>query len=169
MMRLVISLLPIDQSNWRDALDILVTDDQLPFVADHQPVVLVILAKAYLALGDQRWTPLAIVDDDRGLVGVVALADSAGTCEMLHLTVDRRYQNRGVGTRALAALLAFARDVLGCGHVELTVHPKNEYAQRLYAGGGFSPTGEQRHDEPVWSRALPATTDPPEPSADAVV
>ena len=82
MMRLVISLSPIDQSNWRDALDVLVTDDQLPFVSDHQPVVLVILAKAYLALGDKRWTPLAIVDDERGLVGVVALADRAGTCEM---------------------------------------------------------------------------------------
>jgi RimJ/RimL family protein N-acetyltransferase len=159
-MRLVISLLPIDQSNWRDALDVLVTDDQLPFVADHQPVVLVILAKAYLALGDKRWTPLAIVDDDRGLVGVVALADRAGTCEMFHLTVDRRHQHRGVGTHALAAIVAFARDTLDCGHVELTVHPENESAQRLYAVGGFSPTGEQRHGEPVWGRALRATTAP---------
>ena len=169
MMPFVISLLPIDRSNWRDALAVLVTEDQLPFVADHQPVVLVILAKAYLVLGDKRWTPLAIVDDDRGLVGIVALADRAGTCEVLHFTVDRHHQHRGVGTRALAAILAFARDVLGCGQVELTVHPQNESAQRLYAGGGFSPTGEQRHGEPVWSRAVPATTDPPDPPADAVV
>ena len=109
MMRLVISLLPIDQSNWRDALNVLVTDDQLRFVADHQPVVLVILAKAYLELGDKRWTPLAIVDDDRGLVGVVALADRAGACEILHLAVDRRHQQQGVGTRGLAAILAFTR------------------------------------------------------------
>jgi diamine N-acetyltransferase len=149
-----ISLLPIDQSNWRDTLDVVVTDDQLRFLADHQPVVLVMLAKAYLALGDKRWTPLAIVDDDRGLVGVVALADRAGTCEMLHLAIDRHHQHQGFGTRALAEIVAFAREALGCAHLELTVHPENTAAQRLYAGGGFSPTGSQRHGEPVWSRAL---------------
>jgi RimJ/RimL family protein N-acetyltransferase len=149
-----ISLVPIDQSNWRDALDVVVTDDQLRFVADHQPVVLVILAKAYLELGDTRWTPLAIVDDDSGIVGVVALADRAETCEILHLAVDGRHQRQGVGTRALAEIVAFAYEALGCAHLELTVHPENESAQRLYAGGGFRPTGSQRHGEPVWSRAL---------------
>jgi diamine N-acetyltransferase len=166
-----ISLEPIDQSNWRAALDVVVTDQQLRFVADHQPVVLVILAKAYLELGDKRWTPLAIVDDDRGLVGVVALADRAGMCEVLHLAVDWRHQHQGIGTHALAAIVAFARGALGCAHLELTVHPENERAQRLYAGGGFSPTGEQRHGEPVWSRALSesTSTDRPEPPPDPVV
>jgi diamine N-acetyltransferase len=153
-----ISLVPIDQSNWRDALGVVVTDDQLRFVADHQPVVLVMLAKAHLELGNKRWTPLAIVDGDRELVGVVALADRDGTCEMLHLAVDHRHQHQGVGDRALPAIVAFARDALGCTELELTVHPDNAPAQRLYASGGFSPTGSQRHGEPIWSLSLSSTS-----------
>ena len=137
----MISLLPIDQSNWRDALDVLVTDDQLRFVADHQPVVLVILAKAYLALGDKRWTPLAIVDDDRGLVGVVALAIRAARARCSISPLTGVINIRGSAPAHWPRSSHSRGEVLGCGHVELTVHPENESAQRLYAGGGFSPTG----------------------------
>ena len=51
-------LVPIDQSNWRDALRVRVSDEQLPLVADSQPVALVILAKAHVGEGGRRWEPL---------------------------------------------------------------------------------------------------------------
>ena len=36
-----------DAANWRQALEVEVRPDQLPFVADHQPVALIILSKCY--------------------------------------------------------------------------------------------------------------------------
>jgi hypothetical protein len=67
----------IDQHNWRAAVEVRVSADQLRFVAGHQPVALVILAKAYVGHGDLEWEPLAVISD-ASVVGVVALAHSDG-------------------------------------------------------------------------------------------
>lgn len=159
-----VTLVPIDALNWRAVLAITVTDDQLPFVADHQPVALVILAKAYLGLGGRRWTPLAIVLDHDKLVGVAALADRNDTAELFHLAVDHRHQRRGIATQALRSIIDFADTVLGCSELELTVHPDNQPAQRLYTAAGFAPTGEHRDGEPVWRRSSIETYEPPDRS-----
>jgi len=53
----VFELAEIDESNWRRALAVEVRADQVPFVADHQPVALVILSKCYLRPGGYTWTP----------------------------------------------------------------------------------------------------------------
>lgn len=148
-----VSLAGIDESNWRATLQVSVRAEQLRFVADHQPVALVVLAKSYVRPGGRRWTPLAILADGLGVVGVAALADRDGVCELFHLAVDHRHQRRGLGRQALGLLLDHAVQVLGCRRVELTVHPENRPAQRLYAAAGFRPTGGRRHGEPVWSRA----------------
>src|SRR4051794_15554581 len=70
------SLARIDEHNWRAALAVEVTPDQLRFVAGHQPVALVILAKAYQRPGGLDWEPLA-VSQDGTLVAVVALAHAS--------------------------------------------------------------------------------------------
>lgn len=62
----------IDQHNWRAAVAVRVSVDQLRFVAGHQPVALVILVKAYVGLGDLDWEPLAVIAD-ASVVGVVGL------------------------------------------------------------------------------------------------
>src|SRR4051812_28582353 len=50
-------LVEIDVSNWRRALAVEVRADQVRFVADHQPVALVILSKCYVRPDGQTWTP----------------------------------------------------------------------------------------------------------------
>lgn len=45
---------PIDARNWRESLGVRVAEEQLRFVADHQPVALVILAKCYVQPGGRR-------------------------------------------------------------------------------------------------------------------
>lgn len=84
----------IDAGNWREALDVLVRDDQLAFVADHQPVALVILAKCFVRPGGRRWEPL-LVRDARGLtVGVLALEHGPDGCELRNFAIDARRQEK---------------------------------------------------------------------------
>ena len=59
----VFELAEIDESNWRQALTVEVRTDQVAFVADHQPVALVILAKCYLRPDGQAWTPYLGLSD----------------------------------------------------------------------------------------------------------
>lgn len=150
-----LSLTPIDQRNWRAALAVQVADDQLRFVAAHQPVALVILAKAFLRLRDLDWEPLAVGEGD-SIVAVVALAHASAHTEVFHLAVDAARQGHGVGSATVRLLVAHVtRSRPNAQHLRLSVHPENAAARRLYQRHGFSPTGELRDGEPVWSLEIP--------------
>ncbi len=147
-------LAQIDQHNWRAALAVRVTADQLPHVAGHQPVALVILAKAYVRPGDLDWEPLAVTAGG-SVVAVAALAHASTSTELLHLAVDVSKQGQGVASTAVALLVSHVAETRpDAEDVRLTVHPDNEGAQRLYRSQGFLPTGEVRDGEPVWSLNL---------------
>ena len=147
-------LVAIDADNWRAALAVGVTDDQLPFVAGHQPVALVVLAKAYVRPGGLDWEPLAVVRDD-DVVGILALAHDATSSDLLHLAIDQAHQGEGLGTAAVGLVVDHLSATRPrCEELRLTVHPENAPAQRLYGRAGFRPTGEERDGEPVWSRRL---------------
>ncbi len=82
------ALVEIDEANWRRALAVEVRADQVPFVADHQPVALVILSKCYVRPGGQTWTPYLALDDEEP-VGVVAVVSEGDHAE-LRVPSDRR-------------------------------------------------------------------------------
>jgi diamine N-acetyltransferase len=150
-----VTVVRIDAGNWRQALEVRVTPEQLVFVADHQPIALVILAKAYVRPGEREWEPLEIVDDSGQIVGVAALAHSEGACEMQHLAIDAARQRQGLGGLALSAIVAHVRlRRPHCREMSLTVHPENHSAQRLYSRAGFADTGVRRDGEPVWVLGL---------------
>jgi len=146
-------LVPIDQSNWRAAIQVRVDEEQLALVADYQPVALVILAKAYLQLGARTWEPLAYVTDGHSIAAVLALAHSEGVTEIVNLAVDVEQQGSGVGTELMSAVLAWSIE-RGSTSVELTVSPSNEIAGRMYQRAGLRPTGEMRDGEPIWRIVL---------------
>ena len=147
-------LAPIDRHNWRAALAVQVTAAQLPYVSGHQPVALVILAKAYVRPDDLDWEPLAVMEGG-SVVGVAALAHSSTHTELLHLSVDVSKQGRGVGSAAVDVLVAHVAETRpDAREVRLTVHPDNDRAQRLYRSRGFVPNGQVRDGEPVWSLNL---------------
>ncbi len=145
-------LVPIDQSNWRDALRVRVSDEQLPMAADSQPIALVILAKAYVRDGGRRWEPLAYLSPD-GTIIADALTHTDDIVEVRNLAVDIEHQGAGVGTELLGAVLDRCR-AQGSTSVELTFHPANEVAARLYKRAGFAPTEITRNGEPLWSISL---------------
>ncbi len=147
-------LAPIDQSNWRAAVAVHISPDQVRLVAGHQPVALVILSKAYVRPGNLDWEPLALTQEG-SVVGVVALAHAHAHTELLHLAIDASMQGRGVGSAAVGLLVAHVAETRPSSRrVELTVHPDNARAQRLYRSQGFVPTGQVRDGEPMWSRDL---------------
>jgi diamine N-acetyltransferase len=147
-------LAPIDQSNWQAAVAVRVSPDQVRLVAGHQPVALVILSKAYVRPGDLDWEPLALTNEG-SVVGVVALAHAHAHTELLHLAIDESMQGRGVGSAAVGLLIAHvAESRPSSRQVQLTVHPDNDRAQRLYRSRGFLPTGQVRDGEPMWSLDL---------------
>ena len=145
----MVELVRIDQSNWRKAGRVVVVDEQLRFIAAHQPVALLILSKAYLNVDERNWEPFALVADGE-VVGVVALTFAASVCEIFDLAIDRSAQGRGHGTAAVVAVIDHEIDGRGCHTLSLTVHPDNGVAQHVYANAGFTATGETRQDEPVW-------------------
>lgn len=63
---------------------------------------------------------------------------------MLGITVRDDWQNRGVGTRLMEAIIDLADNWLGAARIELTVYVDNEVALRLYRKFGFELEGTMR-------------------------
>lgn len=149
---------PIDAANWREALGVRVTDEQLPFVADHQPVALVILAKSYVRPGGRRWEPLLVRTADGSVVGVLAIEHGEDVCELRNVAIDAESQGRGVGTAAVRAVIARARRPgAHCTQLAVSAHPDNVVAHRAYAAAGFLWDGEYRNGEPLMRLPLEGT------------
>ncbi len=140
-----IHLQEISQANWRATLEFAVRPDQQRLVAEYRPIAAIVLAKAYIRPGGRRWIPYAICADTT-MIGVLALAympNSQTDYWIYHFFIDARYQSQGYGQRALDAVLALvAVQQTACQLVQLTVHPDNTPAQRLYERGGFERTDE---------------------------
>ena len=71
------------------------------------------------------------------------------TYNVWHLMIDRRFQGRGYGKRALDEALRYIRTgpFGASGTVLLTCSPENEIALRLYRRAGFTETGRSGEDE----------------------
>jgi ribosomal protein S18 acetylase RimI-like enzyme len=145
----VFELTEIDASNWRRALAVEVRPDQVRFVADCQPVALVILSKCYVRPAGQTWTPyLALYDDEP--VGVVAVVSEGDVAQLRHFAIDHRRQGEGLGRMLVdAAVAAVSSTQPMCRSVIVTAHPENEIALSLYRSAGFRPTGAVSGIEPV--------------------
>lgn len=141
----------IDASNWRSALQVRVTDEQLPWVADYQPVALVILAKTYVGHGGHRWEPLLVRLRGGAVAGVLALEHkSTGACEIRNFAIDASLQRQGVGTAATRAVVAWtSRPGAHCTALAVSAHPDNDPAHKTYRGAGFTWEGELRDSEPL--------------------
>lgn len=144
-----VKLIPITKENWRKTLKIQVAPGQLAFVADHEPVSLVILAKCYVGAGGATWYPLAI-EQDNEIVGIVALAVVKTKCWVFHLVIDAKHQGKGLGTKAVELLKTYVSNTLPESEtIKITVHPENAIAKKIYLRSGFVETGEIENSETV--------------------
>ena len=155
-----ISLRPIDQGNYQACIDLSVEPSQERFVASNVQS----LADAYVWRDGAE--PYAVCADE-DVVGFALLyplvdgdpvyplpADAAVRgLVLVRLMVDARYQGRGYGRDALAAVVALARE-RGLKTLGLSVVPENEQALEFYRRNGFAETGEVKGGELVMELSL---------------
>jgi diamine N-acetyltransferase len=150
----MVSVRPITSDNWRAALALTVSPDQLPFVSGSPAPVALALAKAYIRPGGTTVTPFGIYAAEQ-IVGFFALLHEPGRadrCWLNHLLIDCRYQRRGYGSAALGAIVGLLGEQYPrCESLNLTVSPGNDAAARLYRRRGFVATGELVDGE-AWYR-----------------
>ncbi len=131
-----VTLRDITRENWRDALVLSVAPDQLRFVSDSPCPVALMLAKAYIQPGGLPVAPF----------GVYARADG----------LERMV---GYGAAALHALVALLTERHpACRSIDVTVHPDNHLARRLYERCGFADTGTLLFGEPCYRLSLDRAT-----------
>lgn len=153
-----ITIAEVTRANWRATLALSVAPTQQRFIAGYAPIAALGLAKAYVRPLGLVWTPYAFYAHDNTTepegepVGFAMLAytpESADDYWLFHFFIDQRFQGQGYGALALQQLIALVRATHPHSRsLQLTVHPENARAQRLYARAGFRPTGESLDGEP---------------------
>jgi diamine N-acetyltransferase len=156
----MISLRPVDASNYEECIALSVAPDQQRFVASN----LQSLADAYV--WREAAEPYAVYADDE-MVGFGLLFPFAGGVAddsvpepgtergyiIVRLMVDERFQGRGHGRAALDAIVNLIR-ARGLRELRLSVAPENAQALEFYRGNGFVETGEIHGGEIVMERRL---------------
>jgi diamine N-acetyltransferase len=156
----MISLRPIDSSNYREAIELTVAPDQERFVASN----VLSLAEAYVWRDGAE--PYAVYSDDE-MVGFALLfplgegepddsvppPDEVRGFVLVRLMIDRRFQGRGLGRDALEAIVELVR-VRGLPTIRLSVVPENVQALEFYRRNGFSETGAVQEGEIVMERQI---------------
>src|SRR5262245_60039119 len=106
-----VTLHRVTRANWRDALVLTVRPEQQRFIAGYAPIAAIILSKAFVGAEGMRWEPYAFVTEGE-MVGLAALAAEPTHTDLrwlFHFFIDERFQGRGYGQAALAALISKAR------------------------------------------------------------
>jgi diamine N-acetyltransferase len=134
---------PITGDNFRDVLDLAVTQEQSAWVA---PTARYLAVCAY----GGSWHPLGLYAD--GIpVGFAMWAPDPdhGSHWIGGFLVDGSHQRRGHGRAAMLAIMDHLRRFEGATRFALSYAPDNAVARRLYASLGFVETGEREGDELV--------------------
>ncbi|HEY1389496.1 MAG TPA: GNAT family N-acetyltransferase [Ktedonobacterales bacterium] len=147
----------VTDANWRETLELTARPEQQRFISEYAPIAAIALAKAFIRPGGMIWAPYAIYAGGM-MVGFFALAyepDTSNHSWLFHFFIDQRYQGRGYGRAAMRRIIEMVgQEYPRRRGLQLTVHPENLAAQRLYTAAGFQPTGTERWGEPVYQLAM---------------
>lgn len=141
----MITLQPINETNFMEAATLRVSDTQRNFVASAP----MILARTY-AYRDQRAICWGIYEEKR-LVGLAMLHDMEEEPACYHLCefmIDAAFQNRGIGQKALELVLNHCRKEKKFDTVEVCVKKMDHAAVHVYEKAGFRDSGYVDPDAP---------------------
>jgi len=149
----------VNGANVWDILKLSVNDEQKDFVASNE----VSIVEAYTAITANGFAfPFGIYDDDI-LVGFVmvgfdtddywedAPAIAKENYNLWRLMIDKKYQHKGYGKKAVELALDFIR-TFPCGKAEycwLSYEPENTVAKGLYLSFGFIENGDMDGEEAI--------------------
>ena len=128
----------ITKDNWEAAIKLRPKRTQYRHLRGD--VALHSLAKCYVMPG--RYVPFLIEDDGRA-VGCFRLRDYGRGVNLVAFFIDRQYQGRGLGRKAVRHFIAWVREHCPkAQEIEIWVGPENAAARSLYESLGFAYTGQ---------------------------
>lgn len=137
-----ITLRKIDENNWRDCIDLKVSEDQERFVATN-------VNGLALAYAHKEMEPRGIYSDNV-IVGFLMYARDPddGLYYINRFMIDKNHQKKGYGREAMRILLNDLRSE-GVESVDIIHKPDNNAAIRLYKSFGFELTENTLGDDVI--------------------
>ncbi len=134
----------VTKDNFEEAIALRPKRSQYPII--FRDTLVRVLAMNYVDPPERPTTPCLIEDGGR-LVGFLTTRDLGNSVRFYAFFIDRRYQGKGLGQRAMLHLIDWVKEHcpnargITCG-----VHPENAVARHVYEAVGFHYTGEvNRH------------------------
>lgn len=129
-------LRPVTAENLDEVLALKVDESQKGFVSTTAES----LAQAYVY--SETAFPFAVYDG-RDVVGFIMMGyyKAKGYYTLWKLLIDRKYQHRGYGRKALELGIAFLKEKFHVTEIYTGVVPENHAAKKLYLSAGFKETG----------------------------
>jgi diamine N-acetyltransferase len=138
-----ISLVPVDDDNWRDIAVLEVKKEQSEYVAS---------GSYYLCLCnyDGLWNPLAIQLDDQ-VIGFMmwAIDEDDNSCWLGGITIDQKFQGKGFGKASVKEAVEKLSSEHSYKNFALSYNPENKGARHVYASLGFEEHDEMEDEEVV--------------------
>lgn len=138
-----ILLKQVTKENWYECNSLEVYKEQEGIVAPNYNSIIISLLY-------DNWHSKCIYEDDV-LIGFLlyGIEEDTGKPMLLRYMVDKKFQGKGLGKKALLKLLDLIKIEYGNIKFYTTVSPKNVSAEKLYEGVGFEKNGEIMWDENV--------------------
>lgn len=139
----MIQLREITRENFWDCIELSVNEDQNGFVTSNA----VSIAQSKV---QPECIPLAVYDDDL-MVGFVmyCIDEDDGEYWIYRMMIDKRYQSKGYGKKAMAKLLEIIKEDKTHNRIFLGVHKESTYAVKLYRSLGFEFNGQTFGSEDI--------------------
>lgn len=141
----MIRLLDVTEENWLEVARLSVNEEQKNFVAP----AIGILARGYVYRNCN--SRVIVFADDDNIVGAALVRDlgeEPACYDLQEFMIDRRFQNRGYGTKALNLILELLAAERKYECVEVCVNKEDAPALHVYEKAGFVDTGYIDDDAP---------------------
>ena len=141
----MIRLLDVTEENWLEVARLSVNKEQKNFVAP----AIGILARGYVYRNCN--SRIIVFADDDNIVGAALVRDldeEPACYDLQEFMIDRRFQNRGYGTKALSLILELLAAERKYECVEVCVNKEDAPALHVYEKAGFVDTGYIDDDAP---------------------
>ena len=141
----MVSLIELSEENWMDFAGLSVDESQKNYLTSN----IGIIARGYV-YRDSRAKVMGIVADEKpiGLAMVRDMNDEPACYELQQFMIDKNYQNKGYGFKALKLILDSLKTEQKYDCVEVCVKMEDAQAIHVYEKAGFVDTGYIDDDVP---------------------
>lgn len=134
----MIRLFDVNEENWLDVASLSVSEEQKRFL--DRPIGIIARGYVYRSCNARVFG----ISDGQQVIGVALVKDieeEPACYDLQQFMIDRRFQHKGYGTKALSLILSLLSREGRYSEVEVCVHKDNTAALRMYQRAGFEDTG----------------------------